>query len=49
MPQSTTPEPDPQVSSLDLTLVLRARIREAIEAVIQQVTTQPHPHRACGC
>lgn len=36
MPQSTTPDPITQVSSLDLTLALRARVREAIETVLDE-------------
>lgn len=39
MTQSTTPDPIPQVSSLDLTLVVRARIRAAIEACLEEELT----------
>ncbi len=36
MPQSTTPDRIAQASSLDLTLAVRARVREAIEAVLDE-------------
>lgn len=36
MTQSTTPDPVPQVTSSDLALALRARVREAIEAVLEE-------------
>ena len=36
MPQSTTPDPATQVPSLDLTPILRARVRQAIEAVLEE-------------
>jgi putative transposase len=44
MAKSTTPDAVPQAPSTDLTFVLRARVREAIEAIIEEELTA-----AIGC